>query len=281
MTLRTDVIEQIINEISRDFPIENYIEESKYYSIKVLAEEISKHLSDLNGRKLLDIGCGPMDKTAVFSRLGFSCYAVDDLRDPWHLRNNNLEKMKNFAKNEGIYFHHQKDDFTIPFEYGTFDVVTILEVIEHLHESPRTILNEAGSFLKKNGLLVITMPNSVNLRKRLSVLLGKSNLPPVEQFYFSNGEWRGHVREYTLKETIYICEQNGFEIITSSTFEHLAPAKLKTPLRQIYSLLGTLVPTLKSGILIIARKPASWQPAEYNIKAHRQALSKSVPSGVA
>ena len=125
------------------------------------------------------------------------------------------------------------------------------------------------------------MPNSVNLRKRLSVLTGSTNYPPVDQFYYSLGTWRGHVREYTLKETIYICEASGFEILSKSTFEHLTIQRLKPPLSQVYSFLGNIIPTLRSGLLVICAKPKSWTPVSENADVFRRALSKSVPKGVA
>jgi hypothetical protein len=37
----------------------------------------------VSGGRLLDIGCGPMDKTAVLGKLGLECHGIDDLADEW------------------------------------------------------------------------------------------------------------------------------------------------------------------------------------------------------
>jgi SAM-dependent methyltransferase len=269
-------------EIKKIFPFENYVDASKYFAMYAVVNELQHFLPIFAGKRLLDIGSGPMDKTGILQMLGFDCYAVDDLSDPWHLRNENQTKIKNFAENIGISFYHQKQgEYTIPFEVNSFDVVCSFDVVEHLHESPRGLLNTMGHYASPGGLLVISMPNSVNLRKRISVLIGRTNYPGIDQFFSSIGTWRGHVREYTLSEANYICSASGFEILASRTFEDIAYSQLSTPLLQVYLLLGTLLPTLRSGLLVVSRKPKSWKPVMEDPEAYRRALERSVPKGVA
>ena len=263
------------------FPFDNYINETNRLTMQAIVFELSKFFQLSKNKRLLDIGSGPMDKTGVFQSLGFECYAVDDLNDPWHLRGDNIAKIKEFANNLGIIFYHQKPgEYNIPFEENSFDVVCSLAVIEHLHESPRSLLNSMGTYARPGGILIIQMPNSVHLRKRISVLFGRTNYPPVDMFFNSIGIWRGHVREYTLKETEYICKSSGFEILSSTTFEHLAHQKLKTPLRQLYILLGNIFPTFRSSLLVVCRKPESWMPVKEDPEAFRRSLARGVPKGV-
>lgn len=250
--------------------------------IAVIVEELRKYMPTFDQKYLLDIGSGPMDKTAMFRFLGFECWAADDLTDPWHQRYDNARKIKGFAQQAGISFFQQTpSEYAIPFEPESFDVVCALGVIEHLHASPRDLLNTMGRFVRRDGLLIIAMPNSVNLRKRLSVLLGRTNYPSVDSFYHSTGQWRGHVREYTLSEAAYICKAAGFEVLTQRTFEHLAFKKLSFPLRDIYLMLTSIVPTLGSGLLVICKKPASWKPQVEDPEAFRVAISNVVPQAVA
>ncbi|ACF13899.1 Methyltransferase type 11 [Chloroherpeton thalassium ATCC 35110] len=271
-----------LKETQKAFPFENYIDKANSLEMQAIIYELRKYLVDFEHKRLLDIGSGPMDKTGVFQSLGFECYAVDDLNDPWHLRNDNIDRIKEYAENIGINFYHQKPgEYNIPFEENSFDVVCSLAVIEHLHESPRGLLNTMGVFARPGGLLVIIMPNSVNLRKRISVLLGRTNYPPVDMFFNCIGNWRGHVREYTLKETEYICSASGFEILSSTTFEHLAHQKLRTPLRQLYILLGNIIPTLRSSLLVVCRKPESWRAVNEDPEAFRRSLARAVPKGAA
>ena len=270
------------SRVKREFPFDGVISDSTYYSVRAVLRVLKRYLPDFKDRRLLDIGCGPMSKTGVFQEMGFACYGADDLGDPWHRRGDNTEQIKNFAKRLGMVFHQQSEkDYAIPFDEGSFDVVCSLAVIEHLHESPRGILNTMGTHCKEGGLLVITMPNSVNLRKRLSELRGRTIYPPIDQFYHSSATWRGHVREYTLAEMEYICRQNGFEIVSSTSYEHLAQINLRLPLRQIYMAIGSLVPTTRSSLLVVCRKPEDWKPVSFNEGKFRAASAKSVPKGVA
>ena len=262
------------------FPFKDYITKGKRQGILYVVGQVARHCQRADPA-LLDIGSGPMDITAVFAQLGYACCAIDDLSDPWHRRGNNLDAILDFAQRMGIRFHLQSiGEYSIPFARDSFDVVTLNGVIEHLHESPRGILNAAGSHLRSGGLLCITMPNAVNLRKRLSVLRGWTNYPPVDQLFLSPGPWRGHVREYTLAETARLCEMAGYQVAAASTFESIAYDKLKGLARRVYLLLGCAIPTLRSGLCVIARKPDHWTPAKDDPEAYRKALEASVPPGV-
>jgi SAM-dependent methyltransferase len=265
------------------FPIESYIGPRVEQEMLAIVRALEKHLSGFEGKQLLDLGCGPMDKTAVLSLLGFECSAVDDLSDPWHLRGDNVEKIESYARGLGIDFHRfREDDGPLPFQPESFDVACSLAVIEHLHESPRMLLNTMGTLLKTGGLLVVMMPNAVNLRKRLSVLMGRTNYSPVDQFFHSSDTWRGHVREYTLRETEYVVRATGFEILSSTTFESFSKQKLRfLPARLVYEALGNLVPSFKSCLLVIARRPTGWVPVDQDPELLRRALSRSVPEGIA
>ena len=126
------------------------------------------------------------------------------------------------------------------------------------------------------------MPNSVNLRKRIAVLRGRTNYVNAGEFFYSTGTWRGHVREYTLAETAYIVEQAGFEVVVKETFEGLAALRLRPPLLQAFLAVASIVPTFRSGLLVVARKPATWKPLEVTDETARKmtADNSTAPRGV-
>lgn len=127
----------------------------------------------------------------------------------------------------------------------------------------------------------MTMPNSVNLRKRLSVMLGRSNYPSVEMFYENIGQWRGHVREYTLLEQEYILRKNGFSILFSGTYHAMLEAKLKSRFaKYVYLAVCRLIPTLRDSLATVAQKPSGWKPAIEDADAFRKSTAGSVPNGV-
>ena len=273
------LVERAIHTVKATFPFHGYVEDTTE-AIRETALILTGLCPD-KGR-LLDIGCGGMDKLAVFRKLGFECYGCDDFMDHWHRRDDNLERLMDFARKMDLHVHVQQGDYSIPWEEESFDVVTLLDVIEHLHESPREIMNFAGTYLKPNGLLVISMPNSVNLRKRLSVLVGHTNYPLARAFYENPSPWRGHVREYTLAETADMVRWSGFQIVLKRTFHAAMERRLSLrPLQWTFKAITTLAPTLRDGICVVGRKPTDWQPRLQDEAAFREAIGRSVPHGVA
>ena len=87
------------------------------------------------------------------------------------------------------------------------------DVLEHLHDSPRPILGALVDTVRSGGFLVVTVPNAVNLRKRIAVATGKSNLPDFQVFYWYPGDWRGHVREYTHGDLRMLAENLGLAVV--------------------------------------------------------------------
>lgn len=259
--------------VSEKFPFANYVDALVYYEMKAIVTQLQKIGGNARGKKLLDIGCGPMDKTAILQKFGYSCSAVDDLSDPWHLLDNRQKLIRGFANEMGINFIKQNCGKNgIPFEKNHFDIITCLSVIEHLHDSPMGILNSIGEHLKTGGLAVVTMPNSVNLRKRISVLFGRTNYNPINELFLSCGEYRGHVREYTLSEARHIIERVGFEIIYANTYEYIAQKRLRHIVKASYMLLGQIFPSFRSGLLVIARKPLGWKPKKANEEEYFRAF---------
>jgi SAM-dependent methyltransferase len=57
-----------------------------------------------------------------------------------------------------------------PFEAGGFDSVVSVEAVEHL-ENPWHLVREASRVLRPGGTFIVTTPNILNLRSRLSNLL--------------------------------------------------------------------------------------------------------------
>lgn len=281
MTLLHNRVMKAFAEVGSAFPIPDYCQDYSRIQIEEIAASLQRIVGDFKGKRLLDVGSGPMDKAAVFSRLGFDCFAADDLSDPWHLTPGMRDAILDFGKKFDIAFHRQTpEDYSIPFENESFDVVTSIAVIEHLHDSPRQILNAMGEKLKPGGTLVVVMPNSVNLRKRISVLRGRTNYNPLEELYFSIGGYRGHVREYTLDETVQICKWSGFDLVEARTFEHLAQSKLGAVGSRIYAALGNLLPGLRSGLLVICRKPTDWTPAKEDSERYFEAIGGALPTAI-
>ncbi len=163
-----------------------------------------------------------------------------------------------FAKEVGIDYKVSADGY-LPFESESFAMVMAHDVLEHLHDSPRGLINDLSALIKPNGYLFITVPNAVNIKKRINVLMGKTNMPNYTEFYWYPGSWRGHVREYVKNDLRLLAEFIGFEIVELKGCHHMlevVPAKL----RKAYMLVTNVFPGWRDSWLLVAKKPENWQP---------------------
>ncbi len=115
------------------------------------------------------------------------------------------------------------------------------------------------SLLKPGGYLFITVPNAVNVRKRLYVLAGKSNMMDFDIYYWYPGAWRGHVREYTKGDLCKLAGHLGLDILELSGVDHFL-SRLPRLLRPPYVAVTSLFDGFKDSLCLVARKPAAWVP---------------------
>lgn len=211
------------------------------------------------GSKILDFGSGPCDKTAVLQQLGFHCSAYDDLQDEWHRLPGNPEKIIAFTKQCGIDFQLADESKKLPFAKNSFDMIMLHDVLEHLHSSPRDLLNDLLELAKPDGLLFVTVPNAVNIRKRIDVLFGRTNLPRFEGYYWYPGVWRGHIREYVRGDLVQLANYLDLDILEVRSCDHMLQ-KLPTALRPFYLLLTGIFSGWKDSWILVAKKRTDWAP---------------------
>jgi SAM-dependent methyltransferase len=247
-------IEDAEKKVLEIFPINGYMEGALKTTINI-ANTIKKYIPPES--KILDFGSGPCDKTAVIQYLGYKCSAYDDLKDDWHRLNNNRRKIVQFAKELNIDFRLASNGY-LPFQKESFDLVMSHDVLEHLHDSPRELLNDLAELIKPNGLLFITVPNAVNIRKRISVLMGKTNLPRFETYYWYPDPWRGHVREYVRNDLKLLCKYLGFNIVELHGCNHMLRV-LPAIIRPLYILITNIFTGWRDSWLLVARKPKDWK----------------------
>jgi SAM-dependent methyltransferase len=246
-----------INALKAKFPfgdkyVEGHIE--AYHTISFTA---MKYLKE--GSKILDFGAGPCDKVAILQTLGFQTFSFDDYSDYWHKQEDNFQKIEDFAKVMGVSLTSFQKDGYLPFEKNSFDMVMMHDVLEHLHNSPRELLNDLIELLKPNGYLFLTVPNAVNIRKRLHVLFGKTNLPAFDSFYWYPGDWRGHIREYVEDDLEKLVSYLGLSKIELKSCHHMS-FKIPSILRGVYKLSTIIFPGWRDTWLLLGRKTKDWVP---------------------
>lgn len=239
-----------IKRVKSHFPFKNYFGENLSPWITV-GDTVQKYLKP--GDKLFDLGSGACDKTAIAQVLGCECTAVDDLRDDWHLRGNNVALIERFADEMGVQFNRE---FTPP-NINSYDMVMMNDVLEHIHDSPRELLNTLVSGLKSGGYLFITVPNLANFRKRLSILRGKTNLPNYNLYYWYRGVWRGPQREYVRGDLVSMCENLGLQIVELKGVHHMLQ-NLPKPIRPVYKVFTYFLRDWRDTWFLVAQKPENW-----------------------
>jgi len=248
-------IKRAIETVHNQFPFEGYVnfENGAYTHI---ANTVLAHLKP--GSTILDFGCGPCDKTAVLQTLGFKCTGYDDLQDDWHRFGDNRRKIINFARGLGIDLRLADSD-KFPFDGLSFDMLMMHDVLEHLHDSPRELLNDLLQFLKPGGLFFATVPNAVNIRKRVFVLFGKSNYQSFDLYYWYPGPWRGHVREYVRGDLVGLSKHLSLETVELNTADYMLP-KVPPSFRPLYVFITNIFRGWKDTWYIVAKKKHGWEP---------------------
>jgi SAM-dependent methyltransferase len=213
-----------------------------------------------SGGTVLDVGCGSCDSLAVLSALGYRCFGLDDLDDHWHRLGDNRQRILSFASEMGI-------DLRIPapgerpFAERRFDLVMLNDVLEHLHNSPRTLANSLLERVEDGGLFLITVPNAVNIRKRIEVFFGRTNLQYFDLYYWYPDPWRGHVREYTRDDLARLARNLDLEVVELHSCDHML-FKLPALVRPLYLAATRIFSGWKDTWLLLARKRAGWKPRE-------------------
>ena len=158
--------------------------------------------------KALDIGCGLGGFSLQLKKIGFDVSCTDG----------SLKYVKNAKK---LGFMSKQADFNekLPFKDKSFDLVSCLEVIEHV-EKAEYLIKEIRRILKKRGYLLISTPNYAFLGVRLKILFGAAI--PDEGYHF---------RFFTYKSLVELLKNGGFSIIEDNSISFLPFYRLteKTP----------------------------------------------------
>ena len=256
--------EEAIELVKSQFPFPNYMDTTQDGCLNV-AYTVLKYLQP--GARVLDFGAGATDKTAVLQTLGFRCTACDDLQDAWHLEEDNRQKILKFADSLGIEFQVASDG-ALPFAKESYDMLMLHDVLEHLHDSPRDLINDLLGLVKPEGLLFVTVPNIVNIRKRLAVISGRTNLPDYSVYYWYPGHWRGHVREYAEDDLRQLAEFLALEIVELHCCHHMLH-RIPRMARPPYLAVTRVFTSWRDTWSLVAQKKQGWTP--------RKALSSADP----
>ncbi len=115
---------------------------------RIFLDVLDKYLtrpSNVRQRRILDMGCGTGTMLKYLSRYG-QAEGIDADEDA-----------VSFCHERGITQVQQVSSFPLPFEDDTFDLVTALDVIEHIEDDLGT-LRELKRVLRPGGMLLVSVP---------------------------------------------------------------------------------------------------------------------------
>lgn len=139
-----------------------------------------------NNNLILDAGCGTGAGMLYLQEFG-TVYGVDL-----------SSKAVAFCKKRGITKVKLGDVSKLPFKNGYFDIVCLMDVIEHV-SNDKLVIKEMYRVLKKNGILLMT-------------------LPALPFIYSKHDKEQGHFRRYSKQDLIKIFNGTGFREIKISYF---------------------------------------------------------------
>lgn len=139
----------------------------------------------LLGKKVLDFGCGAGGFLHLIQKFSEVAVGVE------------LDKQINEAiNNEGIQCFSNIENIE-----GTYDVITLFHVVEHL-TNPKAILKSLKKYLNPNGIIIIEVPNADD------ALLTLYNSKEFADFTY----WSCHVYLYNSHTLKKMVEQAGYQV---------------------------------------------------------------------
>ena len=172
---------------------ENYLED-KDDIIKTFARRLKVIEKYKKKGKLLDVGCGPGFFLELASGQGWQAQGVEISK-----------KASDYARTnqKAPVFNGTIEGFKC--KDGSFDVITIFDVIEHLPD-PKKALLRINKLLKSNGLIVVTTPNIGSLCAKILGARWEEVQRVREHIYYFSGK--------TLKDML---ELTGFEVLKTES----------------------------------------------------------------
>jgi len=138
--------------------------------LKYIRDQVDQHwqcdecsLKPLEGRTALDVGCGAGLLTEPLARLGASVTGLDASADL-------IAAARDHATAQGLAIDYRSGELS-ELE-GQFDLITCMEVIEHVAD-PAAFVTTLAKRLASDGLLILSTPNATGWSKLLMITVAE------------------------------------------------------------------------------------------------------------
>lgn len=236
--------------------------------VEFIKSSLNKHIPA--AASVLDIGCGNGIISKELALLGYHVTAID-------VSERTIALAQSVNHHPNIHFQVVRAGELQP-EPDKYDAIICSEVLEHMHD-PSTLLAVIHTSLKREGTLIVTVPNGRGPReflvtKPVQYLQSKNNiltrlLTGVKRMLGyegvtvqSSAEDLRHVQFFTARSLLALANANGFDIATfrkTNFIEQVFPFSLLTKrsvaLQKLDCQLAELLPlAFTSGFMTIWKK---------------------------
>jgi 2-polyprenyl-6-hydroxyphenyl methylase / 3-demethylubiquinone-9 3-methyltransferase len=178
----------------------------------------------LNGKRVLDMGCGAGLLAEPLARMGGTVTGVDAAHE-------NVVVAQDHAAQSGLTIRYRCGEVdTVKGE--KFDLITCLEVIEHVAD-PASFIAQLAGLLAPDGLMVLSTPNRTPLSKIALINIGETlgGIPPGTHDwdkFLTPEELAAHVRATGLtvadQRGLAFGPLKGFHVSDKMQLDHLLVA---------------------------------------------------------
>jgi len=152
------------------------------------------------GQKVLDVGCGDGNFSALLQKAGNSVIGIDkrDLTPA-------MEALDDYRR---VDLDQAPVALPRDLRERKFDQILLLDVLQTLR-NPETLLRECAPLLRSTGKVVVSVPNIANITVRTSLLFGA--FPYRDRGILD----RSHLRFFTARSARRMLEAAGYRVLTS------------------------------------------------------------------
>jgi 2-polyprenyl-3-methyl-5-hydroxy-6-metoxy-1,4-benzoquinol methylase len=221
------------------------VDDSKNVGEKVTIMAAVRKLSgETRGKTMLDIGCGTGEFLKAGANVGFTVTGIDvDTTTTEY-----ITKKYGFRTITGLLGPET-------FPQGSFDVIVLSHVIEHLQE-PMELLGAIHKTLKPNGLFVMCTPNSDCFGEDVHNVYGRFRYDRSKCYYLSPFLSPYHIIGFNRKSARRILERSGFAVEYFKVRSGLEwEDKTRKLIMRSIKIMGALL-NKGASIVTISRKPA-------------------------
>jgi SAM-dependent methyltransferase len=210
------------------------------------------------GARVVDVGGGWGTFSLGCATAGMKAAVIDDFRDPGFLDAPTMSAMR--ALHAALGVDVQARDVVaegLGLADGAADAICCFDSMEHWHASPKPLFRSIVRALRPGGLFVLATPNCVNLRKRITVPLGRGKWSAMADWYEAD-VFRGHVREPDVDDLRYIARDMGLRdvrIVGRNWAGYSSPRGIVRRVTPWVDHLLRLRPSLCADLYLIGRTP--------------------------